>query len=203
MRTPFSIGIGLIYAAYTVVRIRAERSASARRTASAADPGAKRDALELAILTALEVVILALWMFRAPFLASLALALPAWIRFLGLALGACGVALIAWAGEVLDGEYSSVVEFKPEHRLITRGPYARIRHPIYAGLGLMALGVPLASANALVALVWPLGLALVLVHRIKREESLMEARFGDDWRAWRDRTGRFLPRMGRRSEKAR
>jgi hypothetical protein len=90
MRTPFSIGIGLIYAAYTVVRIRAERSASARRTASAADPGAKRDALELAILTALEVVILALWMFRAPFLASLALALPAWIRFLGLALAPAG-----------------------------------------------------------------------------------------------------------------
>lgn len=191
----FGIGIGLVYAAYTIVRIRAERSAAGRRRAAAPDAGARRDAFELALLTGTEILILALWIFRLPFLTALDLGLPSWLRFLGLGLGATGVALIAWAGQSLDGEYSSVVEFKEGHRFITAGPYARVRHPIYAGLGLMALGVSLAAANAVIALVWSLGLVLVLARRVPREEALMEKRFGPAWRAWRGRTGLFIPRI--------
>jgi protein-S-isoprenylcysteine O-methyltransferase Ste14 len=197
MRSIFSIGIGILYAAYTIVRVAVESSAASRARA-AADPAEearrRRDAMELALLTGGEIIILGLFMARLPLIEAFAFDLHWIIRAAGLCLSALGVTLIAWASRVLDGEYSSVVEFKTDHHLVTTGPYARIRHPIYAGPGLLNLGVPLASANALIALVWIAGLGLVLARRIPREEARLRERFGSEWKKYAARTGRFFPR---------
>lgn len=187
--------IGFLYAAYSIVRVRAERQAASRRVASGGDRKASwLDAIELTILTGLEMLILLVFYLDLSWMKFFAIALPSPLRWAGILLGALGVALIGWAGEALDGEYSSVVEFKEGHRLVTSGPYARIRHPIYAGLILLNLGVALASANGIIAFVWVCGLAIVLARRIPREEKLMEARFGEAWKTWKERTGLFLPK---------
>ena len=79
-----------------------------------------------------------------------------------------------------------------EGALVTSGPYARLRHPQYAGL-------ILAVAGALVQ--WPtlitLAMAPVLVVMYRRlafrEDRELEARFGDEYRAYRERVPAFLP----------
>ena len=80
----------------------------------------------------------------------------------------------------------------------TRGLYAAIRHPQYLALGVAGLGL---------AILWPRFLTLVLLAVMlflyyllaRDEERRMLARFGDDYRAYMERTGMFLPRLsGRR-----
>src|SRR3990172_8245818 len=76
----------------------------------------------------------------------------------------------------------------------TRGLYAAIRHPQYLALGVAGLGL---------AILWPRFLTLVLLAVMlflyyllaRDEERRMLARFGDDYRAYMERTGMFLPRL--------
>jgi protein-S-isoprenylcysteine O-methyltransferase Ste14 len=76
----------------------------------------------------------------------------------------------------------------------TRGLYALIRHPQYVALGVAGLGL---------AILWPRFLTLVLLALMlflydllaRDEERRMLARFGDDYRAYLERTGMFSPRL--------
>ncbi len=78
--------------------------------------------------------------------------------------------------------------------IATTGPYARCRHPIYATwIFLIVPGVCLLTGSWLV-LTTPLVMYLAARLLVGREERAMEARFGQAWRAYRERTGRFWPR---------
>src|SRR5439155_6944026 len=93
--------------------------------------------------------------------------------------------------------FSPLIAVQREHPLETAGLYARIRHPGYLGAWLAALGAALAFGSALALPL--LGLMLLsLESRMRREELLMERHFGDRYRRYRERTGRLLPRLGRR-----
>jgi protein-S-isoprenylcysteine O-methyltransferase Ste14 len=84
------------------------------------------------------------------------------------------------------------VQLRPGHRLITHGPYARIRHPMYSAIvgWLMSLG--LVGANWIALLLAALG-ALNFMLRIQGEEKMMLQQFGDEYRQYMKRTGRLLP----------
>ncbi len=78
---------------------------------------------------------------------------------------------------------------------MTRGPYRWVRHPFYDSAALCIL------ANSLVAceLVYPfngLFALCLLVMRTRKEEENLIKRFGDDYRAYMERTGRFWPKSG-------
>ena len=78
------------------------------------------------------------------------------------------------------------------HQLATGGPFRFVRHPIYAGLNLLALG---SAIWAPTLIIW-LGFALIAIGsdlRARSEEKLLERAFGDVYRAYRGRTKRFLP----------
>jgi protein-S-isoprenylcysteine O-methyltransferase Ste14 len=55
------------------------------------------------------------------------------IAWTGLALTVAGCAFAIWARALLGGNWSDMVTVKQDHQLIHRGPYAMVRHPIYAG----------------------------------------------------------------------
>jgi protein-S-isoprenylcysteine O-methyltransferase Ste14 len=81
------------------------------------------------------------------------------------------------------------------HALVTTGPYGIVRHPIYLGLGgfLVAVGLALATWWALVA-----GAAFYLIGaniRIKAEDALMVATFGEAFEAYRRRVPALVPRI--------
>jgi len=82
-----------------------------------------------------------------------------------------------------------------DHTLVMKGPYRFVRHPFYDAVAISVV------ANSLVAANWFLlagGIVTItlIVARTRREEERLLLRFGDSYRAYMMRTGRFLPRIG-------
>ncbi|HZZ45035.1 MAG TPA: isoprenylcysteine carboxylmethyltransferase family protein [Tepidisphaeraceae bacterium] len=140
----------------------------------------------------LLVAVIVNFCFPGDRLRAFAFPAPPWLRWTGLVLGVASVGLFAWTHVALGKFWSTCLQLRTGHRLITAGPYARIRHPMYSAiLGWM-------TSLALVAGSWvPLvfaGLAaLNFILRIQPEEKMMLQAFGDEYRAYMKRTGRLLP----------
>ena len=121
------------------------------------------------------------------------LSLPLWARWTGVALGLLVAPSAYWVLTALGTNVSETVLTKPQHRLVTTGPYRWVRHPLYTvGIALF-LSIGLMAANWFIllwALVALLGLLLVV---IPREEAHLVATFGDDYRRYRSSTGSLLP----------
>lgn len=127
---------------------------------------------------------------------SFALPLPAAVRLLGAAVSLCCLALLVSVHRALGREWSVCLHLNEQHKLITSGPYARVRHPMYTALFGSMVGLALASANLIVLL--PRAFEILLLHsRIRREEAMMLEQFGPAYRAYSERTGRLLPRFNR------
>jgi len=127
----------------------------------------------------------------------------AWVRPVGfvkllpeLAIGsllAPFCVILAWkATHHLGKQWRFAAAITSGHELITTGPYAAVRHPIYASM----LGMLLATG--LVYAWWPLlvtGLLLFLIGieiRIRAEERLLEAYFQDEFLEWREHTKAYI-----------
>jgi protein-S-isoprenylcysteine O-methyltransferase Ste14 len=82
-------------------------------------------------------------------------------------------------------------------RLATSGPFRYTRNPIYIGNLLIALGLALVSRTAWVALAYPPLLFLQYHFIIRYEEEYLEHRFGDEYRAFRERTPRYIGHVRR------
>ncbi len=118
---------------------------------------------------------------------------PAWLRWIGAALGFASLGFWFWTHAALGSLWSPNLELQPGHRMVTTGPYARIRHPMYTAIiGWMAGLALLAGDWALVALAAVA--SAFLMARAPREEQMRVECFGDAYRDYMRRTGRFLPR---------
>lgn len=143
------------------------------------------------LFTLLLAVVVLLW-FQGNSLQSLAFPSPDWLRWTGFGLGITSVGLFAWTHVVLGRFWSTALQLRSDHRLITAGPYSRIRHPMYSAIlgWLMSLG--LVAANWTPFVFATLGTLIVLL-RTQREEEMMLEQFGDEYREYINRTGRLLP----------
>lgn len=102
-----------------------------------------------------------------------------------------------WYSHYTIGRYWSIrIRMKHAHRLVTRGPYDYIRHPLYTALFLGYLGTLLALQSWMLAAWFPVFVASYLLFA-KEEESIMEHGFGEAYRAYRLQTGMFLPKWPR------
>jgi len=99
-----------------------------------------------------------------------------------------------WARYSLGAYWSARVTLKEGHQLIRSGPYALVRHPIYTGMFLAALGTALVGGEwrGILAL-----LLLITAHARKafREESLLSREFGEEYTNYRRSTGFLFPRL--------
>ncbi|MBI3940649.1 MAG: isoprenylcysteine carboxylmethyltransferase family protein [Acidobacteria bacterium] len=134
------------------------------------------------------------YMVNPPSMAWASVNLPDWLRWSGVALGAAAGGLLTWTLHSLGKNLTDTVVTRKEHTLVITGPYRRVRHPFYDSVALSVLANSLAAANWFLLLTGAWVLALILV-RTRKEEELLAARFGDAYRAYREQTGRFLPRM--------
>jgi protein-S-isoprenylcysteine O-methyltransferase Ste14 len=85
-----------------------------------------------------------------------------------------------------------------DHQLVTRGPFALVRHPMYLGLISAALG-SLLLYQTWTALAYALFAPFVLL-RARREELALSAEFGEQWREYCRRVPAFFPRLGRQMD---
>ena len=122
------------------------------------------------------------------------LPVPVWSRWVGVGLGAASLPLFAWTHHELGKNWSLALVTKEEHTLVASGPYRWVRHPMYTAIFLQSLGFFLLSANWVIG-ISGLGTSMLCVARVGEEEALMVEEFGDEYRAYMERTGRFLPPM--------
>ena len=120
--------------------------------------------------------------------------LPAALRWAGVAVGVPTVALGIWTFRSIGRNITDTVVTRREHRLVTHGPYRFVRHPFYVTTGLALVANSLTTANWFIALTGAGALALMVIRTTTEEAKLVE-RFGDDYRRYMARTGRFFPRF--------
>jgi protein-S-isoprenylcysteine O-methyltransferase Ste14 len=115
----------------------------------------------------------------------------------GLGIWAVGISVEVWAAWAL-GRHLAVNGLSVDHELIIHGPYHHVRHPVYGSFTAIAVGTALIFRSYLLvaaAVVW------VAATRwwVAAEEELLTSSegFGDAYRSYAERTGRFLPRLRR------
>jgi protein-S-isoprenylcysteine O-methyltransferase Ste14 len=92
-------------------------------------------------------VVLVLYALNPPWMAVFRIPLPAWLRWAGFCLGLASLALLAWTQATLGKQWSAQLQLRAGHQLVTDGPYARVRHPMYTALCGFAAGLALVSAQ--------------------------------------------------------
>ena len=109
----------------------------------------------------------------------------------GVVLCVLGLGLAVWARVHLGRNWGMPMSRKENPELVTTGPYAVVRHPIYTGIILAALGSTIG-----VTLIWALPLIFVGIYFVfsaRREEQLMLEQFPGQYPAYQQRTWMLLP----------
>jgi protein-S-isoprenylcysteine O-methyltransferase Ste14 len=122
------------------------------------------------------------------------LPLSGWLRWTGLGLFVVGDVLLTWTLISLGKNLTDTVVTRREHTLVVSGPYAWVRHPFYDCVGLIVAGSALLAANWFIAAAGTL-LFVMFATRSAIEEEKLIARFGDEYRRYTQRTGRFIPKI--------
>lgn len=135
------------------------------------------------------------WMINPAWMSWSAVTLPAWIRWVGVAVLLMGSGLFVWTFRSLGRNLTDTVVTRRHHTLVQHGPYRWIRHPLYTSAALLIVALSLICANWFL-LFTGVALLCVLVMRTRIEEGNLVARFGDSYRHYMARTGRFVPRIG-------
>jgi protein-S-isoprenylcysteine O-methyltransferase Ste14 len=121
--------------------------------------------------------------------------LPAALRWTGAGVAALALLLLAWVLRTLGKNFSTTLTVTDEQTLVTAGPYRFVRHPMYTTFALLWLGFALLAQSWVVALAAAVGYGVVVALRTPAEERMLSERFGDEYRAYMRRTGRYLPRL--------
>ena len=112
-------------------------------------------------------------------------------RVAGALVIALGAAMACWS-LLFFKSWRFRAALTPDHQLATGGPFRYVRHPIYLGLDLLALGSALWVPTPVL---W-VSVALMVLGsdlRGRAEEKLLIARFGEEYRSYLARTPRFIP----------
>jgi protein-S-isoprenylcysteine O-methyltransferase Ste14 len=177
----------LAFAAPVLLRAAAPHG-EPKTVASQADGGR---APVLANLSAFGLFFSSLLLFSGSSEASTALPLA----LSGCLLALAGAALVLRSRAELGPAWSFAPKADQGAGLVTTGPYRLVRHPIYLGLALLAMGAALAFGS------WP---AIVIVlaaivptfaWRALVEEKLLSRAFGERYAIYRQRTKMIIPRL--------
>jgi protein-S-isoprenylcysteine O-methyltransferase Ste14 len=103
-----------------------------------------------------------------------------------------GAAFTVWARVTLGRNWSGEVTFKQGHELIETGPYALVRHPIYTGLIVMALGTAINYGRA-IGFALLISLCASLWWKLRQEEQMMSSHFPAAYSDYRARVRAIIP----------
>jgi len=127
-----------------------------------------------------------------PLLNERFLPLGLWCFWSGAAITAGGLLFSVWARRHLGKNWSQAVTLKEDHELITSGPYALVRHPIYTGLLLGFIGCAVARGE------WRglLAVALVFIalwRKLRLEEEWLREHFGASYETYSRQVAALVP----------
>jgi protein-S-isoprenylcysteine O-methyltransferase Ste14 len=122
------------------------------------------------------------------------LPLPNWIRWIGVGLAALSIPLMYWLFSSIGTNITHTVGTRERHQLVTHGIYRWVRHPLYSVGMTFFLSIALIAANWFIAAAEGFGFIFLLLRLPQEEQKLIE-RFGDEYRSYMEKTGRFFPRL--------
>jgi protein-S-isoprenylcysteine O-methyltransferase Ste14 len=112
--------------------------------------------------------------------------------YTGAAIAVAGLVFAVWARRHLGANWSRSVTIKQNHELITTGPYALVRHPIYTGLLTAFLGTAIATTQLRGLIAFAL-VAIALLYKLRLEEQWMRSQFGDTYASYSRRVAALVP----------
>lgn len=113
-----------------------------------------------------------------------------YVGFLVIVLGLVVHASGMWA---LRSEWTVYINIKDESKLVQRGIFKMIRHPIYCGLILELLGFCIALSNWISFIVILCPNLVSILYRMKSEENALINKFGNEYLKYMATTKRFIP----------
>jgi protein-S-isoprenylcysteine O-methyltransferase Ste14 len=168
-----------------------------RATAEGGRMNARDSRFSIALRIALGIPlagVLVAYMIRPELLAWAAAPLPAWASWLGVGLMAVGLGLLLWVQLALGANFNTILGVRERHSLVTHGPYRWVRHPMYVVLFLYLLGILLVTSNLLIGGFLLGSFLFTIGMRVAKEEAILEEAYGEEYRTYKSRTGRFWPR---------
>lgn len=138
------------------------------------------------------LVALIIYVFYPSMFPWMQLPLGAIVRWIGVIIGIICVPFIGWILRSLGESFSKTLTIQKDHKLVTTGPYSRVRHPIYSVHTFWFLSFFLISTNLLFGICWILWLAYVIV-RVPQEEKMLIEQFGEEYEEYMKRTGSLFP----------
>jgi protein-S-isoprenylcysteine O-methyltransferase Ste14 len=115
-----------------------------------------------------------------------------WSFWLGAVVMVAGLLFAVWARVHLGRNWSRSVTIKQGHELITTGPYAVVRHPIYTGILAGFLGTAIALSQVRGFIVFVL-IFIALWLKLHMEEQWMRSEFGETYAAYAHQTAALVP----------
>jgi protein-S-isoprenylcysteine O-methyltransferase Ste14 len=150
------------------------------------------------VLSAIVTVIggpgLILYLLSPPWWVWTRLPLGELVKWLGIIIAIPPLFYLVWVHRHLDTQWSIALELQEDHKLITSGPYSRVRHPMYLGIFVYTTGLILIASDLLVFVFFAFSI-WVNYRRIPSEEEMMIEQFGDEYRGYMKQTGRLFPRI--------
>lgn len=180
--------------------IRAPLERQRRKTRVASSQVSQQERLILGLLF-LGMFVLPLVYALTPWLDFANYELPDWAGWLGVGLLAGALLVFYQAHRDLGRNWSPSLQVFEGHKLVTHGIYNSIRHPMYASQWLWILAQMLLLQNWLAGVAGALCFLPLYFMRVPREEQMMLQQFGEEYRAYMQRTGRVVPRVGSGGER--
>src|SRR5579863_1340345 len=113
-----------------------------------------------------------------------------WPFWMGVNIG--GLLFAVWAREHLGSNWSRSVTIKQGHELITTGPYAVVRHPIYTGIlaGFLGMAIAISQVRGFIVVVL---IFFVFWLKLRMEEKWMRSQFGETYATYARQTAALVP----------
>jgi protein-S-isoprenylcysteine O-methyltransferase Ste14 len=113
----------------------------------------------------------------------------------GAVVMALGIALRWWAVAVLGRSFTVSVRVRTGQEVVERGPYRLVRHPSYAGLLCLCLGMGIALGNGLALVIAVVPVTAGVVFRIHAEERALLQVIGEPYRRYCEGRARLVPHV--------
>jgi protein-S-isoprenylcysteine O-methyltransferase Ste14 len=120
--------------------------------------------------------------------------LPEWVRWVAVLVAVALIPVLYWIFASIGNNISPTQATRINHQLVTHGPYRWVRHPLYSAGFLMAVCLTLITALWWLAVAMLAPLTILFLRTAKEEANLIET-FGDEYRQYMKRTGRFFPKL--------
>jgi len=152
------------------------------------------------LMTVIKVGGLVLWLSPLVYLlnpfwmAWSKIGLPDWVRWLGVGIGIVCTILIYWLFSSIGSGITPTSATRKQHTLVTSGPYHWVRHPLYTVGSSMFISFGMIADNWFIAALGVFAF-IAMAFRTPKEEANLIEKFGDEYREYMKRTGRFLPRL--------